>query len=151
MLWLPVLAMVPAHAPEAVQEVALTDDQVSIELLPLVTVFGLADSVIVGAGAVTETVTDCEAVPPAPVQVKLYVALAFKAPVACVPLAAFAPDHAPLAVQEVALALDQLNAEPAPLATVLGDADRVTVGAAAVTDTVADCEALPPVPAHVMP
>jgi hypothetical protein len=53
-----------------VQEVALVADQVSMELAPLATVLGLAAKVIVGAGAVTVTVTDCVAVPPLPVQVK---------------------------------------------------------------------------------
>ena len=44
---------------------------------------------------------------------------------------------------------DQVNVEAAPLATVLGAAVRVTVGAGAVTETVADCEALPPAPVQV--
>jgi hypothetical protein len=41
---------------------------------------------------------------------------------------------------------DQLNMEALPLAMVLGLAAKLTVGAAAVTETVADCVALPPVP-----
>lgn len=36
-----------------------------------------------------------------------------------------------------------------PLAMVLGFAVIATVGAAELTDTVADCEALPPEPVHV--
>jgi hypothetical protein len=54
-----------------VQELALLDDQVSIELPPVTTALGLAVSVTVGAGAggiVTETVTNCVAEPPAPAQ-----------------------------------------------------------------------------------
>ncbi len=66
----PLTALVPDHAPDAVHEVALMADQVSMELAPLATVLGLAAKVIVGAGAVTVTVTDCVAVPPLPVQVK---------------------------------------------------------------------------------
>jgi hypothetical protein len=62
----------------------------------------------------------------------------------CEPLTAIVPDQAPEAVQEVALLADQINVELLPLATVLGLAARVTVGAGEVTDTVADCAALPP-------
>jgi hypothetical protein len=54
-----------------VQEVALVDDQLNVEALPLATVLGLAVSVTVGAGAVTDTVADCVSLPPAPVQVKV--------------------------------------------------------------------------------
>ena len=39
--------------------------------------------------------------------------------------------------------------EPLPLAMVLGLAANVTVGAGGVTDTVADCVALPPAPVQV--
>jgi hypothetical protein len=51
----------------------------------------------------------------------------------------------------VALVDDQVNVDAAPLLTVLGFAERVTDGAGLVTDTVADCVALPPVPVHVSP
>lgn len=66
----PLVALVPDQAPEAVQEVALVADQDTVELPPLVTVLGLAPRLTVGAGAVTEIVADCVALPPpAPVQV----------------------------------------------------------------------------------
>jgi len=58
--------------------------------------------------------------------------------VACVPFTALAPDQAPLAVHAVALVEDQVRVEPLPLATVLGLAVRLTVGAGAVTETVTD-------------
>jgi hypothetical protein len=73
------------------------------------------------------------------------------APVACEPLVALPPDHAPEAVQEVALAVDQVKVEPLPPATVLGFAVTVTVGAGEVTVTMADCVALPLAPVHVSP
>ena len=60
--WLPEVALVPVHPPEAVQEVALVEDQVSIEFPPLVTDVGIAESDtagVVGAGAEAEL-----AVPP---------------------------------------------------------------------------------------
>jgi hypothetical protein len=63
--------MAPDHAPEAVHEVALVADQVSVELLPLAIVLGLAAKLMVGAGWVTDTVADCAALPPAPVQVSV--------------------------------------------------------------------------------
>ncbi len=77
--------------------------------------------------------------------------LAVSAPVDCDPLTALAPDQAPEAVHEVALVADQVNVELPPLETVLGLAARVTVGAGGVTDTVADCVALPPLPVQVSP
>jgi hypothetical protein len=64
-------------------------------------------------------------------------------------VAALAPDQAPDATQEVALVADQVNMELLPLATVLGPADRVTVGAGVVTETVADWVALPPLPVQL--
>jgi hypothetical protein len=73
------------------------------------------------------------------------------APVACEPLTALVPAQAPEAAQEVALVADQVNVDPLPLATVLGLAPSVTVGAGAVTETVADCVALPPLPVQVIP
>lgn len=47
-LLLPLVAMAPAQAPEAVQVLALVDDQVSIEAAPLATVVGLAVSLTEG-------------------------------------------------------------------------------------------------------
>ena len=67
------------------------------------------------------------------------------------PLVALAPLQPPVAAQEVALVDDHVSVEAAPLATVLGLADRVTAGAAWVTDTVTDCVALPPPPVQVSP
>jgi hypothetical protein len=61
----------PDQASEAVQVVALVADQVSVALLPLVIVLGLALRLMVGAGGVTETVADCVALPPAPEQVNV--------------------------------------------------------------------------------
>jgi hypothetical protein len=83
------------------------------------------------------------------VQVRPKVALAVRAPVACEPLAALVPDQAPDAAQEVALVADQLKVALPPLAIVLGLALKLTVGAAALTETVADCVALPPAPVQV--
>jgi hypothetical protein len=67
----PLTGLLPDHAPEAVQAVAFVADQVRVELLPLITELGLALRLIVGAGDFTDTVADCAALPPAPVQVKV--------------------------------------------------------------------------------
>jgi hypothetical protein len=65
----PLVGSFPLHPPDAEQEVALEDDQANVEAAPLLTVLGLAARLTVGAGVVTVTVADCEALPPAPVQV----------------------------------------------------------------------------------
>ena len=69
----------------------------------------------------------------------------------CEPLAALVPDQAPEVVHEIALVADQVNVELPPLATVLGLAVKVIVGAGEVTETVAGCAALPPLPVQVSP
>jgi hypothetical protein len=66
-----------------------------------------------------------------------------------VPLTALEPVQPPLAVQEVAWVADQLRVAASPLATVLGLLEKVTVGVGAVTDTVADCAAVPPAPVQL--
>ena len=68
----PVMALLPAHAPEAVHEVALLDDQVRVDALPLPMVLGLALKLTVTVGlALTVTVAVCAAVPPVPVHVRV--------------------------------------------------------------------------------
>jgi hypothetical protein len=46
----PLVAFVPLHPPEAVHEVALVEDQVTVELLPDVMLVGLAEIVTAGGG-----------------------------------------------------------------------------------------------------
>ena len=74
--------------------------------------------------------------------------MAVSAPVDCVPLTALAPDQPPEAVQEVALVADQFSVALAPLVIALGPTLKVTVGATALMDTVADWAAVPPGPVH---
>jgi hypothetical protein len=76
----PLMALVPLQPPEAVQEVAWADDQLNVEALPLAIVLGLTVKLTVGAAVDTETVADCVALPPAPVQVSTNVLLAVSAP-----------------------------------------------------------------------
>ena len=47
------------------------EDQLIVDALPLVIELGFAPSVTVGADALTDTVADCAALPPAPVQVSV--------------------------------------------------------------------------------
>ena len=72
--WLPEIALLPDHAPEATQELALVEDQVSVEAPPLATEAGFAASDTVGAGGGggvpdTVTVADALTLPPRPEQV----------------------------------------------------------------------------------
>lgn len=59
-LSLPEVARGPAHPPLAVHAVALVVDQLSMDVLPLVTCVGVADSAIVGGGMMGTTVTTAE-------------------------------------------------------------------------------------------
>ena len=66
------------------------------------------------------------------------------------PLIALLPDQPPEAVQAVALLETQLTVELPPLATVLGLALMLTVALGfALTVTVADWAALPPLPVQL--
>ncbi len=76
-------------------------------------------------------------------------ALVESAPVDCEPVAGMVPDHAPDAEHDAAFAADQVSIVPLPLVTELGLALRLMVGTGDVTDTAADCVALPPVPVQV--
>jgi hypothetical protein len=146
----PLKGLTPDQAPVAVQEVALVDDHAKVVALPLATVLGLALRLTVALGcALTVTVADCAALPPAPLQVKVYVALAVRAPVDCEPLTGLLPDHAPEAEHEVALLADQFNVALPPLAIALGPTLRMTLGAGDFTVTTAVCAALPPGPVQV--
>ena len=80
---------------------------------------------------VTVTVTFWFAVPPVPVQLNVYVAVVVILVIDCEPDVAFDPDHAPLAVQEVALVELHVNVADPPEVTDVGEADKVTVGAEA--------------------
>ena len=73
--WLPEVVLLPDHVPEATQDVASVDDQVSVEDAPLVIEVGFAVSDTVGSGGgggvpATVTVAELLALPPEPVQVR---------------------------------------------------------------------------------
>ncbi len=77
---------------------------------------------------VTDTVVDCVAEPPAPVQVIENVVVAVSGPVDAVPLAAMLEVHPPTAAQEVAFVEIHEIVELFPLETDVGLADRFKVG-----------------------
>ncbi len=67
----PLVDFAPDQAPEAVQAEVLADDQLKTALPPLVIELGAALRRTLGGGALTETVADWVALPPAPVQVRV--------------------------------------------------------------------------------
>lgn len=148
----PLTALLPDQPPDAVQAVALVDDQFKVAAAPLFTVVGFSVRLTPGAGWVTETVVDCVALAPVPVHVSAKLVLAVSAPVDCEPLSPLLPDQPPDAVHAVALVAVQVSVLLLPLATVLGEAVNVTTAAGlGLTVTVADWLALPPAPVQVRP
>jgi hypothetical protein len=121
--------------------------------VPSVFVVGATQDRVAVPGVVAETVTvaDCDAEPPAPVQVRVNIVVAARAEVVCEPPVGSDPLQPPDAMHDVAPVDDQVNVDIAPLCAVLGLAERLTAGAAGVTETVADCIALPPAPVQVSP
>lgn len=95
----PLAGWLPLQPPDAVQTLAPTDVQLKVAVPWLATVLGVADKVTAGAPAVAVTVTDCDAVPPGPVQVSVYWVDAASAPVLCEPLGFSLPLHPPDAAQ----------------------------------------------------
>ena len=68
----PAVLLAPLQPPEAVQDVALVVDQLSVLAWPAATVAGLALNESVGAGAaLTVTVALLAVLPPAPLQVRV--------------------------------------------------------------------------------
>ena len=67
-LALPFVGSLPDQPPDAVQLLALLEDQLRVADPPLLRAVGLALRLTEGAGAETLTVTDWVALPPAPLQ-----------------------------------------------------------------------------------
>jgi hypothetical protein len=98
----PLVATLPCQPPDAVQAVAPTDFQLSVEFPPLLTVVGVAVSVTATealAGAPTTTSTDCAAVPPEPVQASVKLVPPVRGGVVIVPAVGTVPLQPPEAVQ----------------------------------------------------
>lgn len=138
---LPEVDLEPVQSPVAAQDVALLELQFSVEELPCSNADGFALSANVGGGVagVTLTVTVCVAVPPVPAQLSAKSVVVVSALRTSVPLIALVPLQPPLAVQLVALVVDQLSVDAPPLTTEAGVAVSETVGSgAALTVTVTD-------------
>ena len=114
------------------QLVALVVDHVSVDALPLATLVGEALKVSVGAGRIV-TLTLRLTEPPEPLQLSVKVESTASAPVEAVPLTGWVPAHAPEAVQLVALVLDHVSVDALPLATLVGEAAKVSVGGSMAT------------------
>ena len=105
------LPLVPLPPFETVHEVLFDEDHEITDVPPYAIEDGDAEMATIGDGsAETVIVVFCVAVPPAPVQARLYVVFA-PGVTACVPEVAFVPVHPPLAVQLVLWVLLQESVE----------------------------------------
>ena len=70
---MPLIALLPVHAPLASQDMALVLDQLSVLLPPELMLVGVAVKLTVGRGATAVTVMAavCDAVPPLPLHVSV--------------------------------------------------------------------------------
>jgi hypothetical protein len=148
-LWLPLAALLPFQPPEAVHEVALVEFHVSVEAPPPATEAGFAVNVTVGTGVTVTFTVATVLVPPAPVQVNEYEPGIVRDPVLCVPLVGLVPPQLPEAVHEVALVELHVSVEAPPLATEVGFADSVTVGAGTTVTVAVAMLLVPPAPTQV--
>jgi hypothetical protein len=145
--WVPPAGKVPVQPLDAVQDVALLEVQVSVDVPPGATTEGLTTNVAVGMRLTTALALE---VPPEPVQDKEYEVGLATGPVLWLPLNASDPLQPPDAVQEAALLEVHVRVDDAPTATAAGDAFSVTAGwgrrfTEAITGAV-----MPPGPAHVI-
>ena len=132
-LRVPLVDWAPVHAPLAVHVLACDDDHVSAALWPTIIAIGLTEIETVGATADTVTVADACALPPGPVQVKVYELEPVTVGVTdWLPDVGSVPVHAPEAVQAVASVEDQVSVLLLPSVMLPGVAARLTVGAGAV-------------------
>jgi hypothetical protein len=115
----PAVATEPVQPSDAVQAVALVDDQVRVELPPFATPVGLALKETLGGLAATVTVAVCDAEPPAPVQVSMNFVVAERVEVAFEPLGAWLPLQPPDAAQLCAFFALHCKVTEWPMATVL--------------------------------
>lgn len=127
--WLPLTALLPVQPPEAVQLVALVEDQESVDDAPDVTVVGFALSASVGAGGAACTVTMAVLIAVcccAFVHVSVNEVFALRGPTDCEPETAFAPAQPSEAVQVSAPLEVHVSVTFEPGVTVCGLAARLT-------------------------
>jgi hypothetical protein len=149
---LPLSVLLPLHPPDAVQLVALVEDQVSVAVPPAGTLDGLTDSETAGGGGAALTVTTVLAcvVPPGPVQLNTKVEVLDSEPVDWVPLVALLPFQPFEAVQPVVPIVDQVSVDVPPAVTDVGLAEMEMEGAGGdCTATGAEAEVVPPAPVQL--
>ena len=143
---LPLVALLPLHAPEAVHVVAFAVVQVSTLWAPELTAVGLAVSVTVGAGDVPDdggtgdvtgggvTVADTliDALAPAPLHSNVNVEVAVRFGIDSIPEVARGPLQLPLAMQAVAFWVDHESCTDPPLRTIAALEAKSIVTAAGV-------------------
>ena len=129
--WLPCVPFAPDQPPLAVHAVALLLVQLNVELPLSGTLSGFALRFTIGGGVeeVTVTVTDWLAEPPVLLrQVRVNDAVAASGPTLWLPDRFLVPLQPPLAVQVSAFVLDHVSVLVPWGATVVGEAESVTVG-----------------------
>ena len=149
MLCEPLVGLVPLQPPEAVQEVALVELQVSVEAPPGATLVGFAVKVAVGMGRTVTVTLATGLVPPGPVQVSEYVVAVVSAAVFWVPLIASAPLQPPAAVHDVASVELHVSVDFEREATLVGLAVKVAVGTGAMLTVALATALVPPGPVQV--
>jgi hypothetical protein len=130
LLWLPLAASAPLHPPDAVQDVALLEVQVSVDDAPAATADGDAVRVTLGAARMLTVTATGALTPLGPAHVRENTLVAANGPVSWLPLAESMPLQLPDAVQAVAPTELQVSVEPLPMATFSGDAASCAVGGA---------------------
>jgi hypothetical protein len=150
--WFPLSVLLPLHPPDAVQLVALAEDQVNVAVPPAGTLDGLTESDTTGGAGAALTVTTVLAweVPPGPEQLRTKVDVEDSEPVDCVPLVGLLPFQAFEAVQLLVPIVAHVSVEDPPAVTDEGLADIEMEGAGGdCTATVADAEVVPPAPVQL--
>jgi len=126
----PLVASAPLQPPEAVQDLALVELQLSAAGLPLATDVGFAVTEAVGTTLIPAL--NAGLMPPGPLHVSTKVEFLVRGPVLCVPFGANVPLHASEAVHEVALVELHVSVAAPPLRTAMVLVSKVAVGTEAV-------------------
>jgi hypothetical protein len=145
----PLAASVPLQPPEAVQESALIELQVSDAVPPRATAPGEAVSVAVGKGFTVTAALTGTLVPPGPEHMRTKFALPLNAPLLWLPLVASVPLQSPEAAQEVACVELHASVDSLPAGTTLGFAASCAVGRALTMMASVAVWLVPPGPEHV--
>jgi hypothetical protein len=145
----PLAASVPLQPPEAVQESASVELQLSNALRPSATAPADAVRVAVGRGFTVTAALIGALAPSRPEQLSTKFALPLNAPLLWLPLVASVPLQLPEAEQEVACAELHVSVELLPAGSTFGLAVSCTVGSALTTMVSVAGSLVPAGPEHV--